>query len=124
MFELKGIARDDVPARKAHGRENFTFFGAPIHMILHLPAGAERGNFLDAGMFLQNLMHALTVQGLGSCPQYSVAGYADVIRATLGLPADRWSVCGLSIGDPDPAAVVNAFVPERLSLVDFVDWQQ
>ena len=53
LFELKGIARDDVPARKAHGRENFTFFGAPVHMILHLPVGAERGNFLDAGMFLQ-----------------------------------------------------------------------
>ena len=124
LFELKGIARDDVPARKAHGRENFTFFGAPVHVILHLPAGAERGNFLDAGMFLQNLMLALTAQGLGSCPQYSVAGYADVIRATLGLPADRWIVCGLSIGHPDPAAVVNAFVPERLPLVDFVDWQQ
>ena len=93
-------------------------------MILHLPAGAERGNFLDAGMFLQNLMLALTAQGLGSCPQYSVAGYADVIRATLGLSADRWIVCGLSIGHPDPAAVVNTFVPERLPLVDFVDWQQ
>ena len=62
--------------------------------------------------------------GLGSCPQYSVAGYADVIRAALGLPADRWIVCGLSIGHPDPAAVVNTFVPERLPLVDFVDWQQ
>ena len=64
------------------------------------------------------------LNGLGSWPQYSVAGYADVIRATLGLPADRWIVCGLSIGHPDPAAVVNTFVPERLLLVDFVDWQQ
>ena len=50
--------------------------------------------------------------------------YTDVIRATLGLSADRWIVCGLSIGHPDPAAVVNTFVPERLPLVDFVDWQQ
>lgn len=123
LFELKGIARDDVPARKAHGRENFTFFGAPVHLILHLPAGSERGNFLDVGMFLQNLMLALTAQGLGSCPQYSVAGYPDVIRETLNLPADRWIVCGLSVGCPDSDAKVNTFIPDRLSLGDFVDWQ-
>ena len=93
-------------------------------MVLHLPAGAERGNFLDAGMFLQNLMLALTAQGLGSCPQYSVAGYAEVIRTYLGLLADRWIVCGLSVGHPDPTAEVNSFVPERLPLSGFVDWQE
>ena len=76
LFELKGIAREMCPrARRTVGRISPS--SAPG---AHDPAsagGAERGNFLDAGMFLQNLMLALTAQDLGSCPQYSVAGYAD-----------------------------------------------
>ena len=88
LFDLKGIERKDYEARKAHGRENFTFFGAPVQLIFHLPAGAERGNFLDTGMFMQNVMLGLVAQGLGSCPQFSVAGYAAVVRECLGLGPD------------------------------------
>ncbi|MDE2682158.1 MAG: nitroreductase [Verrucomicrobiota bacterium] len=123
LFELKGIARDDVEARRAHGRENFTFFGAPVQLIFHLQAGSERGNFLDLGMFIQNVMLGLTAYGLGSCPQFSVAGYAAVVRESLGLGADRWVVAGMSVGWPYEAASVNTFVPERLPLADFVDWR-
>ncbi len=123
LFKLKGIERDDVAARKAHGRENFTFFGAPLQMIVHVPAGSERGNFLDVGMFMQNVMLGLTAHGLGSCPQFSVAGYAAVVRQSLGLAADRWIVSGLSVGWPESTAPVNTFVPERLPLADFVDWR-
>ena len=69
-------------------------------------------------MFLQNLMLALTAQGLGSCPQHSVAGYADA----LGHPtAGRSLDCLRFVYRPsDPAAVVNTFVPERLPLVDLL----
>jgi len=42
----------------------------------------------------------------------------------LGLSADRWIVCGLSVGHPDLTAEVNSFVPERLPLSGFVDWQE
>ncbi|MEE2812977.1 MAG: nitroreductase [Verrucomicrobiota bacterium] len=122
LFELKGIARDDIPARKAHGRENFEFFGAPVHMIFHLPAESERGNFLDLGMFMQNVMLGITAHGFGGCPQFSIAGYADIVRSTLGLGPDRWIVSGLSLGYADPHAKVNTFVPERLPLKDFVSW--
>jgi nitroreductase len=124
LFDLKGIERDDYEARKAHGRENFTFFGAPVVMIFHLPRGAARGNFLDMGMFMQNVMLGLTAQGLGSCPQFSVAGYADIVRKVLGLAEDRCIVAGMSVGWPDAEAKVNTFVPERLPLGDFAEWQE
>ena len=42
LFDLKGIERKDYEARKAHGRENFFFFGAPVVMIFHLPRGGAR----------------------------------------------------------------------------------
>ena len=123
LFDLKGIGREDHAARRAHGRENFTFFEAPLQLVFHLPAGAERGNFLDVGLFMQNVMLGLTAHGLGSCPQFSVAGYPAVVRRVLGLGADRWIVSGMSVGWPDPEAPVNTFVPERLSSAEFVDWR-
>jgi len=124
LFALKGIERKDVEARKAHGRENFTFFGAPVQMIFHLPAGAERGNFLDVGMFMQNVMLGLTAHGLGGCPQFSVAGYANIVRSILGLPSNRWIVSGLSLGYSDHHAKVNTFAPDRLPISDFVEWHE
>lgn len=124
LFELKGIARRDLAARTAHGRENFTFFDAPVQIIFHLPAGSERGNFLDVGMFMQNVMLGLTAHGLGSCPQFSIAGYAAIVRRILELAPDRWIVSGLSLGWPDSAAKVNKFVPDRLPLKDFVSWSE
>ena len=50
LFDLKGIQRDDYDARKAHFRENYTFFGAPVAFIFHLDKASERGNFLDMGL--------------------------------------------------------------------------
>ena len=124
LFDLKGIDPSDHDARRAHGRENFIFFGAPVELVFHLPRGAERGNFLDLGMFMQNVMLSLVAAGLGSCPQASVAGYPDVIRQELDLTADRLIVAGMAVGRPDTSAIVNTFVPERLPMVEYVQWHE
>ncbi|MEA2370846.1 MAG: hypothetical protein QOH12_1240 [Solirubrobacteraceae bacterium] len=123
LFAARGIARDDPAARRTHDRDNLRFYGAPAAMILHLPGNAEAGTFLDMGMFLQNVMLGLVAFGLGSCPQYSVAGYGSVIREELGLPADRVIVCGLSLGYPDTDAPVNRFYPARARLDEYATWR-
>lgn len=122
LLEARGIARDDPQARRAHLRGNFQFHGAPVAMILHLPADAVAGTFLEMGFFLQNIMVGLVALGLGSCPQFSVAGYADCIRAELRLGADRLIVCSLAVGYPDPEAAVNAFAPERAGIAEYTRW--
>jgi nitroreductase len=122
LFEASGIARDDRQARRAHLRGNFQFHGAPVAMILHLPADAVAGTFLEMGFFLQNVMIGLVACGLGSCPQFSVAGYPDCIRSELGLGADRLIVCSLAVGYPDPQAPVNAFAPERAGMAEYTRW--
>jgi nitroreductase len=122
VLQAKGIARTDAEARRAHLRHNLQFYGAPTEMIFHLPADAPPGLFLEMGFFLQNVMLALVACGLGSCPQYSVAGYADVIRAELGLGDDRLVVCGLAVGYPDESVPVNHFHPRRAELADYVQW--
>jgi nitroreductase len=122
LFEVHGIARHDAQARRAHLRGNFQFHGAPVAMILHLPVDAVAGTFLEMGFFLQNIMIGLVACGLGSCPQYSVAGYPECIRSELGLGADRLVVCSLAVGYPDPEAAVNRFAPERAGVAEYTRW--
>jgi nitroreductase len=71
---------------------------------------------------MQNVMLSLVGRGLGSCPQYSVAGYGDVIRAKLKLGTDRLIVRSLAVGYADETAPVNRFFPERAPLEDYVQW--
>jgi nitroreductase len=122
VLRARGIARDDGAARRAHLRDNLGFYGAPVAMVFHLRRPSPPGAFLEMGLYLQNVMLGLVAQGLGSCPQYSVAGYPDVLRHRLGLGDDRLIVCGLAVGCPDPAAAVNAFAPDRIPVAQFVRW--
>ncbi len=124
VLRAKGIARADQAARRGHLRDNLAFYGAPVEMIFHLPRAAPPGLFLEMGLFLQNVMLGLVACGLGSCPQFSVAGYPDVIRAVLGLAPGRIVVCGLAVGYPDESAPVNDFRPGRAGLADFVRWHE
>ncbi|WP_158882279.1 nitroreductase [Amycolatopsis anabasis] len=122
VLRAKGIAREDRAARRTHVRDNLRFYGAPVEMIFHLPADAPPGLFLEMGLFLENVMLALVACGLGSCPQYSVAGHADSIRDELGLGADRLIVCGLAVGYPDESMAVNRFRPRRAVPAEYVQW--
>ena len=121
LYQLKGIERSDSKARTAHFRENYTFFGAPVAFIFHLPMASERGNFLDMGLFMQNVMLGLVDHGLGSCPQFSICSYSKTIRRMLDLGDDRLIVCGMSVGYPDDAKV-NTFIPDREPLDAYTQW--
>jgi nitroreductase len=122
VLQAKGIERHDRTARREHLRDNLRFYGAPVELILHLPADAPPGLFLEIGLFLQNVMLGLAAAGLGSCPQYSVAGYADAIREELALGPDRLIVCGLAAGYADDSATVNDYRPSRAELREYVCW--
>ena len=124
LFKLKGIDRHDHAARRAHERKNYEFFGAPVVMFFHLPRESERGNFLDMGFFIQNVMLGLVGSDLGSCPQFSLTRFSDTIREFLGLESDRLIVCALSVGYPDSDALINTFIPNRLSVDAYTDWKR
>jgi nitroreductase len=62
---------------------------------------------LSVGMFLQTLLLALTARGLGTCVEVSIAGYPEVIRAQLAIPAELSILCGLAVGYPDPDFCAN-----------------
>jgi nitroreductase len=62
---------------------------------------------LSVGMYLQTLLLALTERGLGTCIEVSVAGYPEIVRAQLAIPADLSILCGLAVGYPDPDFPAN-----------------
>jgi nitroreductase len=120
---ITGVLRArGLTSTRRHLRDNLDFYGAPVELVLHLAANAPPGWFLETGFFLQNVMLGLVSAGLGSCPQFSVAGYPDVIREVLGLGPDRIIVCGLAVGYPDESAAVNGYRPPRAALGEYVRW--
>jgi nitroreductase len=58
-------------------------------------------------MFLQSFLLALTSRGLGTCVEVSIAGYPEIVRAQLGIPAELSILCGVAIGYPDPDFPAN-----------------
>lgn len=122
LFKLKNIDIKDYEKRKQHNKENFKFFGAPCTMFFHLHKNAEPGNFLDIGLFLQNIMLGLIEYNLGSCPQYSITQYSKTIKEFCNIDPERILVCGLSIGYPDESQKINSFIPKREDISSFTNW--
>ncbi len=121
-YGAMGVARADTAGRREVERRNLRFYDAPVAMVFHLPTAAVAGTFLEMGFFAQNVMLGLAACGLGSCPQYSVARYADVLRDALDLGADRLIVCTLCVGYVDESAPINDFHPERAPLAEYTQW--
>lgn len=124
LFAHKGITRDDKDGRKAHDRENFRLFGAPAVAVLTLPRVAEKGTFLDGGLFLAQFLLALRGEGYEATPMYSVVGYPEVFREEMDIPDDRLVVCAVAFGKEDPAAHVNAFRTPREPAEKLVAWAE
>ncbi len=126
LFKLKGIGREDREARNAHNLENFTFFGAQQIFVLYtdvfLESGATKGNYLDCGLFLQNLWLAIRAFGLEACAQYSVAAYPQVLRKHGGIPEKTEIICSLCFGYPDNKALVNTYRTERAPLNEVIQF--
>ncbi len=120
LYGLLGIAKGDTRRMQEQVRRNFEFFGAPVGLIFTVDRRLGRGSWIDYGMFLQNLMLAAQARGLGSCAQAAWIDYHRIITDVLSLPVHEQVVCGMALGYPDPAAVVNRLQPERCALDEFV----
>ena len=117
FFKHKGIGRDDKEKRLAHDRENFPFFGAQQVFFIGTQASAfAPGTFFYCGFVLDNLMLGLTSLGYGSCPQYSVIMYADLLKKHIPGTEDTLFIAGLPFGRPKAGSHTNEFQTSRLPL--------
>ena len=99
-YDSLGIAQSDTAARSRQTAKNFTFFGAPVGLIVTIDRRLAMGSWLDLGMFIQNVMLAAVGRGLQSCPQETFARFHRILRPALSIPAEQMVACGISIGHP------------------------
>jgi nitroreductase len=108
-----GIAREDMPARRAAELRNFNFFGAPLAGVIYMDEKLTHADSLSVGLWLQTLILELTEKGLGTCIEGSVAGYPQVIRKELGIADNMVILCGLAVGYSDQDSQINHMISQR-----------
>jgi nitroreductase len=124
IYGAMGIARDDKEGRRACVLRNFEFFHAPTAGFVFLHKDLGLPDAVGVGMFLQNFLLALTERGLGSCVQVSLAGYPEIVRRQLSVPAELNLLCGISLGYADPDYPMNKVRAPRQPIqnsVKFID---
>jgi nitroreductase len=119
LYGLLGIAKTDkARMHEQHGR-NYEFFGAPVGLIFTIDRVLQQGSWLDYGMFLQSIMVSARARGLDTCPQAAFMQFHRIITEHLGAPANEQVVCGMSLGNADPAAIENSLGTERTPPAEF-----
>ncbi len=119
MYALLGIGREDKVGRLAQWARNWEFFGAPVGFIFTMDRSMQQGQWVDLGLFMQNVMLLARTHGLHSCAQESWSVWHGLIRDYLGMPANELVFCGMGLGFADEAAPVNALVSDRAPLEDY-----
>jgi nitroreductase len=120
LYSLLGIDKTDKAGMHAQHARNFRFFDAPVGLIFTIDRVMQQGSWLDYGMFLQNIMVAARARGLDTCPQAAFTQFHRVIARCLGLADSQMVVCGMALGQADPAAIENSLVTPREPLHGFV----
>jgi nitroreductase len=107
LYGALGIARGDRQGRNQQYVRNFSFFDAPVALMVAMEHDFGEGGFMDLGMTLYGLMLAAKAQGLATCAIGAMASYPNLIRRSLNLPEGTRVICGVAIGHADPRAPVN-----------------
>jgi nitroreductase len=121
LYNSLSISIDDLQGRKKHWENNYRFFQAPVGLIIFIEKNMPIGSWLDAGMFIQNILLAAQEFGLATCPQAAFAEYPDVIREVLNLD-NIDIICGIALGYEDATHPLNSYRTEREPIMNFTSW--
>lgn len=118
LYGLLGIQKGDREASARQGARNFKFFDAPVGLFITVDDYLARGNWADAGMYVQTLMLAARGLGLHTCPQAAWIQFQEPIFKHLQIPDDQVLVTGMSLGYADDSAIENTLVSDREELAN------
>lgn len=116
LYGKLGIQKGDREASAKQAARNFLFFDAPVGLFITVDSYLARGNWADAGMYVQTLMLAAKGFGLDTCPQAAWIPFQEPIYKHLGIPEDQDLITGMCLGYPDNDAIENTVVSEREDL--------
>jgi nitroreductase len=119
LYGLLRISKGDrATARRWHD-QNFTFFGAPVGMVMTVDRRLGLGSLIDIGMFLEALNIAARSFGLEACAQAAFGVYHAIVRRELRLTVEEKVICGLSLGFEDKEALPNQLRTSRVPVEKF-----
>lgn len=119
LYGALGIEREDHAGRAQQFERNFSFFDAPVALLVTIQRDFGDGGYMDLGMSLYGLMLAAQSHGLATCAIGALASYPNLIRNTLGLDTSHTIVCGMALGYADPSAPVNRTRTSRCALEEY-----
>jgi nitroreductase len=122
LYTLLDVPRGDAAGMLKQFRKNYEFFDAPVGMILCVERGMGNGQWIDCGIFLDQLMLLAREKDLHTCPQAAFSRYQHVVRRELAIPDDQIVICGLALGYADPDVPPNSLITERAPIEDFTTW--
>ncbi len=120
MYALLGIPREDKQARLMQVGKNFTFFGAPVGILITIDKRMDAPQFMDIGIYLQTLMLLAREQGLHTAPQGAWRSFPETIRKYTNHPEEQQVIVGMAMGYANPDALVNDLFSDRAELDELV----
>jgi nitroreductase len=108
-----GIARSDRDGWFKAQSRNYTFFDAPMAMILCMDKALAQVDVLSAGMYLQTLCLLLAERGVSTCAEASIAGYPEVVKKELELEDNLMVLVGVALGYEDRSNRLHKLKVER-----------
>ncbi len=122
VYEALGIAREDKMARMMQVLKNFSFFGAPVGLILTMDRSLSKGQIVDIGLILQNIQLLAVERGLDTCAQASWTMWPKTVREVLGLEESEMVMVGMALGYAATEAPVNHAKQSRIGLDEAVSF--
>ncbi|NWL45032.1 nitroreductase family protein [Pseudomonas hunanensis] len=113
LYATINVTREDREGRAKQFARNFTFFDAPVGMILAIDRSMGRAQWADLGMYLQTLMLLAQERGLATCAQACWTLVHETVQRQLRLPDELMVFCGVAVGYADTSHAINALRTDR-----------
>ena len=117
LYQILGIARGEK--RRGQFAKNALLFNAPVGLFAYIDRSLSYGQWMDLGMYLQNIMLLCEENGLATCPQGYWTFFHKTVREATGAPDDLMLACGVAIGFEDGDAQINKLRSSRVATENF-----
>ena len=119
MYDALEIKKDNIEGRLNQLKQNFSFFGAPVGMIVTVEKEVDLNGWGHVGHFIQNLCLSSIEFGLGTCLQESWSMYPETVQKIIKYNESEVLWCGVALGYPNKDHPINNYRTPREKLEDF-----
>ena len=119
MYGALEIKKDDIEGRLNQLKQNFSFFGAPVGMLITVEKEVDLYGWGHVGHFIQNLCLSSIEFGLGTCLQESWSMYPETVQKITNYNKSEILWCGVALGYPNNDHPINNYRTPREDIETF-----